>query len=200
MSCHHADSPEESNGKLPQPSVNQAEQNRRVALYMPAFEQLVLIMRGRVRYPSDYDQWHRDERSDFKRHRMAIGDTLLDAACEPLQTLFTHRPATDSRRSPEMMKHGSPPCTHCLTHSLCAAAVLGAQRILQQLVEPLQRESQASGTNFDWRNAEAALYCIRCIAQHPLPWLFIDFCMKCMSAPDWLPMRTQPTPTVCCRN
>ena len=44
-----------------------------------------------------------------------------------------------------------------------AAGVLGPQS-LSQLVEPLERESQAvaSGANFDWRNAEAALYCIRC--------------------------------------
>ena len=40
------------------------------------------LIRGRVRYPDDYDQWHRDERADFKRHRVTIGDTLLDAACE----------------------------------------------------------------------------------------------------------------------
>ena len=43
------------------------------------------------------------------------------------------------------------------------AAVLGSPKILSQLVEPLQRESQAvaAGAVFDWRNTEAALYCIR---------------------------------------
>ena len=50
---------------------------------------------------------------------------------------------------------------------MCVTAVLGAEQILSQLVEPLQRQSQAvtSGASFDWRTAEAALYCIRCAAE-----------------------------------
>ena len=82
VSCDYAELTEVTNGKLPQPSLTQAEQEQRLAIFVPAFEHLVGIIRGRVRYPDDYDQWHRDERSDFKRHRVAIGDTLLDAACE----------------------------------------------------------------------------------------------------------------------
>jgi hypothetical protein len=50
-----------------------------------------------------------------------------------------------------------------LNPSLDAAAVLGGPKILSQLVEPLRQESQAvaTGAVFDWRNTEAALYCIR---------------------------------------
>ena len=50
---------------------------------------------------------------------------------------------------------------------MCITAVLGAEQILNQLVEPLQRQSQAvaSGASFDWRIAEAALYCIRSAAE-----------------------------------
>ena len=33
----------------------------------------MLLIRGRVRYPSSYDTWHHDERADFKRSRYAIG-------------------------------------------------------------------------------------------------------------------------------
>ena len=46
----------------------------------------------------------------------------------------------------------------------CArAAVLGGAAMLGFLVQPLQHEAQAAarGAHFDWRNAEAALYCIR---------------------------------------
>ena len=38
--------------------------------------------------------------------------------------------------------------------------VLGDQKTLQILVEPLQTLSQQDG-NFDWQTAEAALQCIR---------------------------------------
>lgn len=41
------------------------------------------------------------------------------------------------------------------------ADVLGSDRILQLLVGPLQSLGQA-GSEFDWRTAEAALYCIKC--------------------------------------
>ena len=85
--CRFADIVEASNGMASQPSVSQAEQTRRLAVFVPAFEQLVGLIHGRVRFPDDYDQWHRDERADFKRHRVAIGDTLLDAACESELTL-----------------------------------------------------------------------------------------------------------------
>lgn len=62
-------------------AVNPAEQSRRLDLFRPAFEQLVGLIRGRVRYPDDLDTWHHDERADLKRARVAVGDTLLDAAC-----------------------------------------------------------------------------------------------------------------------
>ena len=50
-----------------------------------------------------------------------------------------------------------------LNSILDAAAVLSGPKVLSQLVEPLQQESQAvaTGAVFDWRNTEAALYCIR---------------------------------------
>lgn len=63
-------------------AVSITEQNRRLELFRPAFEQLVGLIRGRVRYPEDYHTWHADERADFKRLRVAVGETLLDAARE----------------------------------------------------------------------------------------------------------------------
>lgn len=63
------------------PTMNPADQERRIQLFMPAFEQLVELIRGRVRFPDDFGNWHRDERADFRRVRVAVGDTLLDAAC-----------------------------------------------------------------------------------------------------------------------
>lgn len=43
------------------------------------------------------------------------------------------------------------------------AEVLGSERLLQLLVEPLQQVAQemAAGRPFDWRTAEASLYCVR---------------------------------------
>lgn len=64
-----------------------AEQSRRLELFRPAFEQLVGLIRGRVRFPDDFETWHHDERADFKRARIAVGDTLLDAACARLAPL-----------------------------------------------------------------------------------------------------------------
>ena len=48
--------------------------------FLQAFEQLVNVVRGRVRYPDDFESWHRDDQDEFRRSRFAIGDTLLDAA------------------------------------------------------------------------------------------------------------------------
>ncbi len=44
------------------------------------------------------------------------------------------------------------------------AAVLGYERCLALLVEPLAQLSaqQAQGQPFDWRTAEATLFCVRC--------------------------------------
>ena len=48
---------------------------------------------------------------------------------------------------------------------LCAfhAGVLGGERTLQLLTEPLAAMSNGSSAAFDWRTAEAALYCVRAI-------------------------------------
>ncbi|KAK9830032.1 hypothetical protein WJX72_009312 [[Myrmecia] bisecta] len=96
------------------------ERRQRQELFVPTFEKLVALIRGRVRFPDNYDKWHHDEKADFKRSRYAVGDTLQDAA-----------------------------------------AVLGADRTLRLLLEPLQ--SVSAGGQFDWRTAEAALYCIRAV-------------------------------------
>ena len=69
-------------------AMSPPEQLRRLELFRPAFEQLVGLIRGRVRYPKEYSTWHADERADFKRLRVAVGDILLDAACEPLRLKY----------------------------------------------------------------------------------------------------------------
>lgn len=45
------------------------------------------------------------------------------------------------------------------------AGVLGGERTLQLLTEPLAAVSAqvAQGAAFDWRTAEAALYCVRAV-------------------------------------
>ncbi|KAK9827594.1 hypothetical protein WJX81_001986 [Elliptochloris bilobata] len=56
------------------------EGRRRLAVFVPAFERMVALVRGRVRLPDNWDALHSDEQKDFKRNRFAVGDTLLDAA------------------------------------------------------------------------------------------------------------------------
>jgi transportin-3 len=107
-----------------EPALSKEESSRRIAIFAPHLERLVVLLRTRVRFPDDFDTWHRDERLDFKHARLAVGDTLLDVA-----------------------------------------AVLGGETIMRLLVEPLLELSTmvAQGNKFDWRAAEAALYCIRCV-------------------------------------
>lgn len=113
--------PEDEHSPLPE-----EERRRRVAVFTPSYERLVALIRGRVKFPPDFDSWHSQEKEDFKRGRVDIGDTLCDAA-----------------------------------------DVLGGDRVLPLLVEPLlelSRQVASAGQGaFDWRTAEAALYCIRCI-------------------------------------
>ncbi len=59
-----------------------AESQRRLELFKPAFSQLVALICGRVRYPDDWDTWHRDDKDDFMLQRYSVGDTLLDATGE----------------------------------------------------------------------------------------------------------------------
>ncbi|KAK2080120.1 hypothetical protein QBZ16_002516 [Prototheca wickerhamii] len=46
----------------------------------PAFERLVLLLQGRVRFPEAFDRWRADEQAEFKRARAGIADALIDAA------------------------------------------------------------------------------------------------------------------------
>lgn len=112
----------------------------RLSLFAPAFERLIFVVRGRVRFPEDFDQWHVVEREEFRHARVMVGDVLGDAA-----------------------------------------GVLGSSATLRLLVEPLIELSariQAAHTSDgglaelearEWRTAEAALYCIRCVHRYMPP-------------------------------
>ena len=69
--------------------VPEADRERRLAIFRPAFSQLVNVVRGHCRFPDNWRGLDRSERSDFKRARYAIGDTLTDAAGEA--RLLSHR-------------------------------------------------------------------------------------------------------------
>ncbi|GLC47401.1 hypothetical protein PLESTB_001959900 [Pleodorina starrii] len=117
-----------------------AERERRRQFFLPAFERLVQLIRGRVREPESYGSWSKDEKHEFRSAREEVGDTLEDSA-----------------------------------------AVLGFGRCLSLLVEPLaalglgDAATAAAGTaggaggggrGYDWRTAEAALFCIKSIHRH----------------------------------
>ena len=60
----------------------ETEAERRRAQFTPPFQQLVTFVRGRVRYPQMYKDFRKDEKADFKSNRLAVGETLQDAAGE----------------------------------------------------------------------------------------------------------------------
>jgi len=62
------------------PELAALEQQRRRSFFAPAFERLVALIRGRVRFPENYELWGRNERSDFKAGRHDVGDTLVESA------------------------------------------------------------------------------------------------------------------------
>ncbi|KAG2426913.1 hypothetical protein HXX76_012699 [Chlamydomonas incerta] len=106
-----------------------AERERRRQFFLPAFERLVALIRGRVREPEGYSSWSKDEKHEFRTARDEVGDTLDDSS-----------------------------------------AVLGFGRCLSLLVEPLAALGRADGgggsSSYDWRTAEAALFCIKSIHRH----------------------------------
>ena len=48
--------------------------------FIPAFEQLVVLVQSRVRYPETLDKMRKDEIADFRRSRYSTADVLEDAA------------------------------------------------------------------------------------------------------------------------
>jgi hypothetical protein len=51
------------------PDTVEFERQRRVEFFKPAFEKLVAQIRGRLRYPSEWSSWSKEEHMDFKRQR-----------------------------------------------------------------------------------------------------------------------------------
>lgn len=66
-------------------AVQEEQRRQRVSIFAPAFSRLVEVIRGHCRYPDNWRSLDRAERSEFKRSRIAIGDTLTDAAGERRQ-------------------------------------------------------------------------------------------------------------------
>uniref|UniRef100_A0A383V7P9 Importin N-terminal domain-containing protein n=1 Tax=Tetradesmus obliquus TaxID=3088 RepID=A0A383V7P9_TETOB len=56
-----------------------AEQQRRREFFRPAFEKLISLVRGRMRLPDGYSSMRNSERADWRRHRHAWADVLVDA-------------------------------------------------------------------------------------------------------------------------
>ncbi len=52
-------------------------------MFRPAFRQLVSLIQERVKYPTGYEKWPKEDKADFKDMRYAVADTLCDAAREP---------------------------------------------------------------------------------------------------------------------
>eukprot|EP01018_Ginkgo_biloba_P002740 Gb_11037 [translate_table: standard] len=104
----------------------EAERERRLTIFRPIFELLVSLVSFRVTYPQNYEDLSKEDLTDFKRTRYAVGDMLMDAS-----------------------------------------SVLSGETTLKILSNNFfQAASRAgNGESWDWRSAEAALYCIRAIAR-----------------------------------
>eukprot|EP00899_Mesostigma_viride_P019634 jgi/Mesvir1/27672/Mv07393-RA.2 len=70
----------EGGAQNPNQAHAQESQRQRVAAFTPAFLRLIQLVSTLVRYPVDFNDWHREERRDFKRSRYALADTLMDAS------------------------------------------------------------------------------------------------------------------------
>lgn len=85
------------------------EDDARRTLFAPAYAQLLVVVRGHMRYDPNYEQWSREELSDFDELRrrgmsdalrgcaMVLGaEAALNAACDSIEaTLNAHAPWTD---------------------------------------------------------------------------------------------------------
>ncbi|XP_024022810.1 transportin MOS14 isoform X2 [Morus notabilis] len=57
-----------------------AERNRRLQVFRPAYESLVSLVSFRVQYPQDYQDLSYEDLKEFKQTRYAVADVLIDAA------------------------------------------------------------------------------------------------------------------------
>lgn len=104
----------------------ESEMERRLTIFHPTFELLVSLVSFRVMYPQNYEDLSKEDISDFKRTRYAVGDILMDAS-----------------------------------------SVLGGETTLKILSNSFFQAASTigNGGSWDWRSAEAALYCIRAISR-----------------------------------
>ncbi|KAK3170493.1 hypothetical protein Dsin_032664 [Dipteronia sinensis] len=58
----------------------EAERNRRLQVFCPAYESLVSLVSSRVQYPEDYQDLSLEDLKEFKHSRYAVADVLIDAA------------------------------------------------------------------------------------------------------------------------
>ncbi|KAI4336067.1 hypothetical protein L6164_014643 [Bauhinia variegata] len=58
----------------------EAERNRRLQVFRPAYESLVSLVSFRVQYPEDYQDLSYEDLKEFKQTRYAVADVLTDAA------------------------------------------------------------------------------------------------------------------------
>ncbi|XP_061360280.1 transportin MOS14 isoform X2 [Gastrolobium bilobum] len=58
----------------------EAERNRRLQVFRPAYESLVSLVSFRVQYPEDYQDLSYEDLKEFKQTKYAVADVLTDAA------------------------------------------------------------------------------------------------------------------------
>ncbi|CAN6578266.1 unnamed protein product [Malus baccata var. baccata] len=58
----------------------EAERNRRLQVFRPAYESLVSLVSFRIQYPQDYQDLSHEDLKEFKHTRYAVADVLIDAA------------------------------------------------------------------------------------------------------------------------
>ncbi|KAL1334047.1 transportin MOS14 [Arachis hypogaea] len=70
----------ESNIQYVNEASIEAERNRRLLVFRPAYESLVSLVSFRVQYPEDYQDLSYEDLKEFKQTKYAVADVLTDAA------------------------------------------------------------------------------------------------------------------------
>ena len=98
----------------------------RMQRFIPAFEQLVVLVQNRVRYPETLEKMRKDEIADFRRSRYSTADVLEDAAGgarHDLLHLITCMAVPSQRHASRSLparalsstgQHAAAACTHAL--------------------------------------------------------------------------------------
>ncbi|GAU32858.1 hypothetical protein TSUD_209260 [Trifolium subterraneum] len=165
----------------------EAERNRRLQVFRPAYESLVSLVSYRVQYPVDYQDLTYEDLKEFKQTKYVGVSGYGSQLTVNLKWIFW--------------------LVCCEISELCvavadvltdAASVLGGDATLKILYMKLLEAVSSNGNNEqkEWRPAEAALFCIRAISSY-VSVVEAEVMPQIMALLPKLPHQPQLLQTVC---